>query len=259
MDSMAYWAQRQTKAQQRLTNRGIRATEAQLRIYYQRSQRSVIEAFIATYDHLLARAEEGKVTPADLYKLDKYWQLQAQLQHELQRMGDRQAAYLGKAFEKQYMAVYDALAIPGEKAFATLDRAAAAQMVNQIWCADGKSWSQRVWHNTTLLQNELNDKLIECVATGKKPSQLKKALQERFSVSYHRASTLVQTEMAHIQTQAAQKRYEDYGISEVEFWADPDERTCDVCGALHETRYSIHEHMPIPAHPNCRCCIVPVV
>lgn len=259
MDSMTYWEKRTTKAQQQLTNRGIAKSEAQMLKYYQRTQQSVIAQFEATYDHLLARAAEGQVTPADLYKLDKYWQMQAQLQHELTALGDKQAAHLGRAFEQQYIHVYEELALPSDVAFATIDKQTAHQMVNQIWCADGKSWSQRIWHNTELLRQELNDQLIECVVTGKKTGQLKQALMERFGVSYRRASTLVQTEMAHIQTQAAQKRYEDAGITEMEFWADPDERTCEQCGKLHKTRYSIHEQAPIPAHPNCRCCLVPVI
>ena len=65
--------------------------------------------------------------------------------------------------------------------------------------------------------------------------------------------------MAHIQTQAARKRYEDAGITEVEVWADKDERQCDVCAKLHKKRFPIQGAMPIPAHPRCRCTIIPVV
>jgi SPP1 gp7 family putative phage head morphogenesis protein len=65
--------------------------------------------------------------------------------------------------------------------------------------------------------------------------------------------------MAHIQTQAAQKRYEDYGLKEVQVWADEDERRCEICGELHQKKYPIGAVMPIPAHPRCRCCIIPVV
>ena len=132
-------------------------------------------------------------------------------------------------------------------------------MINSIWCADGKSWSNRIWTNTDRLQQALNDSLIDCVLTGKKTTELKNMLQEQFNVSYSRADSVVRTEMAHIQTQAAQKRYEDAGITEVQVWADEDERRCDICGKLHETKYLINEQMPIPAHPRCRCCIIPVV
>ncbi len=87
----------------------------------------------------------------------------------------------------------------------------------------------------------------------------KKLLQERFNVSYNRADSIVRTEMAHIQTQAAKQRYADAGLEEVEVWADKDERRCDVCGKLHQKRFPIGANMPIPAHPRCRWCILPVV
>lgn len=40
--------------------------------------------------------------------------------------------------------------------------------------------------------------------------------------------------------------------------AELDERTCEVCGALHGTFYGESwTHLP-PAHPNCRCSIVQI-
>lgn len=260
MDSATYWERRTTRTQQRLTSKGIREMEAQLRKHYGRSMESVIGEFVATHEHLLARAEDGKITPADLYRLDRYWKMQAQLQRELQKLGDWQIVYMGKAFEQHYINVYNEMpTLPSEVAFSTIERAAASQIVSQIWCADGKSWSQRIWGNTEALREELNAALSDCVITGKKTTQLRDALVERFNVSFYKANRVIQTEMAHIQTQAAQQRYLDAGVTEMEFWADPDERTCDVCGKLHKTRYSIHERAPIPAHPNCRCCLVPVL
>lgn len=221
---------------------------------------SVISEFEATYDKLLASMKDGQQpTPADLYKLAKYYEMQSQVAAELTKLGDKQAALLSKQFIDEYMSVYESLAIPGDDAFKTIDRQAAEQAINQIWCADGKSWSQRIWTNTDDLKQTLNDELIKCVISGKKTSELTKLLQERFGVSYNRAATVVRTETAHIQTQAAQQRYTDYGITEVEVFADEDERRCDVCGKLHQKKFPIGGTMPVPAHPNCRCCILPVV
>lgn len=257
---MTYWIDRNRRAQDKLTRKSIADTEEQLREYYSRSMDKVIEQFEATYNKILATVAEGRQpTPADLYKLDSYWQMQGQLQQELQRLGDKQAVLLGKQFTQQFLSVYEAIAIPGETAFNQIDTKVAQQMINQIWCADGKTWSQRIWDNTDRLREALNEQLISCLVTGKKPSELKKILQEEFNVSYYRADSLVRTEMSHIQTQAAQKRYTDYGIQEVEIWADEDERRCEVCGRLHQKRYPIGATMPIPAHPNCRCTIIPVV
>lgn len=258
--SKDYWAERQAKAQTNLTNKGVAATEKQLKKYYSSSMKKVLGQFEKTYDKLLSSVSEGKQpTPADLYKLDKYWQMQGQLKNELQKLGDKQASLLSKQFEKQFKNIYDSIALKDSGYFGTIDNSTVQQMINQIWCADGKSWSQRIWTNTDKLQQTLNDNLIDCVLTGKKTSELKKTLQNDFQASYTRADTIVRTEMAYIQTQAAQQRYKDLGIQEVEIWADEDERRCDMCGKLHEKRYKVNEQVPIPAHPRCRCCVIPVV
>lgn len=257
---MSYWAERQGKAQEKLTSKSIKETEEQLTKYYLRSMKKIVGQFEQTYNKLLLSIAEGRdPTPADLYKLDKYWEMQGMLKAELQKLGDKQHELLSKQFVKQYQSVYETLAINDGLFFREIDRAAAQQMINQIWCADGKSWSSRIWKNTDKLQQALNDELITCVLTGKKPSELKQLLQNQFNVSFNRADSIVRTEMAHIQTQAARQRYLDMGVSEVEVWADEDERRCDVCGDLHQKRFGIYEPMPIPAHPRCRCCIIPVV
>lgn len=256
-----YWQDRLGKSQQELTKKGVAKTEKQLIKYYTQSMETVVKEFENTYLKLLETMVDGKQpTPADLYNLGKYWELQGQLKLELEKLGDKQAALFSKRFTQQYLDVYNSFALKDvDGYFHTVDRATAQQMINNIWCADGKSWSSRIWTNTDKLQQTLNDNLIDCVVTGKKSTELKNILQEEFEVSYRRADSIVRTEMAHIQTQAAQQRYKDSGITEVEVWADLDERRCDICGELHETRHNINGAMPVPAHPNCRCVVIPVV
>ena len=182
----------------------------------------------------MATQLDGKEpTPADLYKLDKYWQMQGQMRQELRLLGERQVAALSKQFEEQFFEIYYSIALQGASAYTTIDKAAVQQLINGIWVADGKSWSDRIWQNTELLASTLNEELINCVATGKKTTELKNLLQSRFNVSYSNADMLVRTEMAHIQTQAAQQRYRDYGIQEVEVFVDEDAKTCKICAA-HE-------------------------
>lgn len=257
---MDYWQDRMAQSQTKLTNKSIRQIERQMKKYYGAAMERTIRDFEATYNKILTTVGEGKEpTPADLYKLDKYWQTQGQMRRELQKLGDRQLTLLSKAFEANFFEIYYSIAVPGLEAFSTIDTTMVQQLINHIWVADGKSWSQRIWENTERLAATLNEELVNCVVSGKKPTELKKMLQERFNVSYSQSDALVRTELAHIQTQAAQKRYEDYGIKEMEVWADEDERRCEVCGKLHQQRYPIGAVPPIPAHPRCRCCIVPVV
>lgn len=255
-----YWQDRQANAQKKLTEKNIKQVERQLRKYYMQTMQQVIADFEATYEKLLNTVgADRQPTPADLYKLDKYWQMQAQMQQALEKLGSRQARALGESFVANYFDVYYSLGLEGLNAYSTIDEEMVQQMINHVWCADGKVWSQRIWDNSKKLAETLNEELISCVVSGRKTSDLKKKLQERFNVSYSAADSLVRTEMAHIQTQAAQKRYEDYGIQYVQIWADPDERRCEVCGKLHKKIYPAGAPMPIPAHPRCRCCIIPVV
>jgi SPP1 gp7 family putative phage head morphogenesis protein len=257
---MNYWQTRMAKAQDKLTAKRVKDIDKQVAQYYAKSMEKVINSFEITYLKVLQQVEEGKpVTPAHLYKLDSYWKMQGELRKELEKLGYKQIALLSKQFENEFYDIYNSIALPSQTAFSTVSHEAVAQMINQVWVADGLSWSQRIWNNTEQLAQTLNDELIHCVATGKKTSELKNILQERFNVSYGRADALVRTELAHIQTQAAQQRYKDYGIQEVEVFVDEDERTCPECAKHEGERYPINAQMPVPFHPRCRCCMVPVV
>lgn len=228
-----YWANRFAKAQAAISEKSLKAIEKQLTKYYAATAKRVIQDFEDTYNKVLARQEEGKqVTPADLYKLDKYWNMQAQLRQELKKLGEKQVSLMTTIFETNYFEVYYSLNIEGLRAFSTIDKPSVRQMINSIWVADGKTFSQRVWDNTSRLLETLNDELINCVAAGRKTSQLKQALMERFGISYRRADTLARTELCHIQTQAAKQRYQDYGIEQVEVLVDPDNKTCELCKEL---------------------------
>lgn len=257
---MAYWKDRISAAQTTLLNKSRREIDKRLKKYYVRLSKQLIKEYENLYDQILLKKANGEeVSPATLYQLDKFWSLQAQVRQKLNKFGAFQQSLLSKVFEVFYQASYHSLSIKGLESFKTLDEGAVKQVIESIWAADGKSWSSRIWTNTALLQQTLEDGLVECVAAGKKTSQLKQVLQNRFGVSYNRADVLVRTELAHIQTEAAKQRYNDYGIAQVEIWADKDERRCDVCGKLHQKKYPVGAPVPIPAHPRCRCCIVPVV
>lgn len=257
---MNYWLNRIAKNQEKISDKTIKSINYQMQKYYGRAAERVIRDFEAVYLKILNNVEDGKEpTPADLYKLDKYWQAQAQMRRELEKLGNKQIKLLSAAFETNFFEVYYSLALPGEPLFNTVDTEAVKQLLNAVWVADGKQWSQRVWDNTERLATTLNEELVHIVATGKKNSDLTKALQERFDVSYHRANTLVRTEVAHVQTEAAKQRYKDYGIEEVEVLVDEDEKTCDICKALIGKKWKITDTPPLPAHPNERCCLVPVI
>ena len=258
--SNTYWQDREAQVQEKITERSIKETEKLIAKSYKNSADKIIKEFEATYDKLLATIESGKdATPADLYKLDKYWQMLGSINQELNNLGEKQEKILSKQFYKEFAEIYEAISFKSIKAFSTISEEDMIKAINSIWCADGKTWKHRAWANVEKFKEVLEEELIHSVVTGKTTSQLKKRLQDEFDASFSAADCLVRTEMAHIQTSAAQQRYKDYGITEVQVWADEDERRCDICGKLHKTKHPINGTMPVPAHPRCRCAIIPVV
>ena len=257
---MNYWQERMANAQNAISTKTTKQIEKQLRKYYAAAAKRTIEDFESTYIKLLAQKADGKdITPADLYRLDKYWEAQRQLRQQLQKLGEKKISLLTKYFELNFFDIYHSIVIPGLKAFNTIDDKLVNQLINSVWVADGRTFSQRVWNNIDRLVETLNEQLVYTVVTGKKTTELKNLLQERFNISYRRADTLVRTELAHIQTEAAKKRYEDYGIQYIEVLVDADDRTCDECKALIGKKFPIHAAPPLPVHPNDRCTIIPVI
>ena len=258
---MNYWQQRILDTQERLLKKTVADTEKQIKKYYIETLSNTRGRFLNTYNKVLSTIAKGKEpSPADLYKLDTYWRMSAEVRNELTILGEKQIAVMNKQFMKAFEDVYYNLAIKDYTNFNKIDTQTVQQMINYIWCADGKSWSQRVWDNTTKLQEALNDGLINILVAGQSPRNLREMLVSEFNVSWNNADMIVRTEISHIQTQATQKRYEDAGIKEVYLWADEDERRCDVCGKLHEKRFSIYDKAKLPPfHPRCRCRILPVI
>ena len=255
-----YWSDRIAEAQQAILDKNIKQVEKQLKKHYQQAMQNAMDDFEATYDKLLATIEDGReATPADLYKLDRYWKLQAQLQQELTKLGDKQAAALSKAFEANFFEVYYSYSKESLPFYTQIDRASARQLIDSIWAPDGISWSQRIWKNLGQLKDTLNEELISVVTSGRPTSVLKQKLMERFGVSYNQADSLARTELANIQTQAAEQRYKDAGVTQVQFWAEKDDRQCEHCGALHGKIFPIGTPGLVPKHPRCRCQLLPVV
>ena len=139
---MSYWQDRMANAQTKISEKSVKQIEKQMKKYYGTAMKRTIADFEATYNKLLATVGEGKQpTSADLYKLDKYWQMQAQMKKELQKLGDKQISLLSKQFELNFFEVYYSIAIPGMESFNTIDSEIVTQVINHIWVADGKSFS----------------------------------------------------------------------------------------------------------------------
>lgn len=125
---------------------------------------------------------------------------------------------------------------------------------------DGKNFSSRVWDNTDKLANRIYNDVLECVKTGKRPNAIAKQIKDDFGSSAYQAKRLVQTELARVVNDAQLDIYRDSGVvQKVMYTATLEENTCDYCADLDGKYFDFDDAPKIPAHPNCRCCYIPIV
>lgn len=137
------------------------------------------------------------------------------------------------------------------------------KIVNKIWCQDGKAWSERVWTHIGQLQQSIMTNLSDAVVMGTPIDKVAANIASDFNVGFYDARRLARTEMAHIYNEASLDRYNDAGVTEYQWLADPDkEKVCDICDELNGQRFPISDTEHIPpnySHPNCRCTIIPIL
>lgn len=257
--SKDYWTERMMRAQ-RYTDQNIEELEKQYAKIYQNAHSEVQKQF----QLLLYRkshpdnSPKGKFTRTDLYNMERYKVAEAQLELIVNKMSDELREKTKEFLQKEYETTSKAFN-SSSVMFHTIDERKLDTIINEVWCADGKNWSERIWTSEIKLKSKLQEVLMECVLKGYNASKASKILQEEFGVSRSNANRLARTELAHIETVAAQDRYKEYGITRWQVLVSEDEKTCPSCASMEGAIFPIDSTPPVPFHPNCRCCMIPVV
>ena len=94
---------------------------------------------------------------------------------------------------------------------------------------------------------------------GESIQQLTERIEGYFTENAkYRAERIARTEVISTSNEAALHRYELEGINKSEWYAAPG--SCDICQAEDGKIFAtVDMHGMIPAHPNCRCTVLPVV
>lgn len=129
-----------------------------------------------------------------------------------------------------------------------------------------REWAHQ--HAATLVQ-EINETtrqrirqaVAEWIESGEPLSALVKTLSPTFG--RQRAEMIAATEITRAYAKANRESYLASGIvGKVRWYAAMDERVCPICGSLHGQEVDVDKEFSVgmpPAHPRCRCWIVPVV
>ena len=125
---------------------------------------------------------------------------------------------------------------------------------------DKITFSDRIWKNQKSLTDRLYKDISKALVNGKSTEKLARQIKKDFGVSAYEASRLINTETARAMSMAQNEIYNNSDVVEkVMFDATLEKNTCDICGSLDGQYFSKDNYPQVPQHPNCRCCIIPVV
>lgn len=124
----------------------------------------------------------------------------------------------------------------------------------------GKTFSSRIWSNTNDLANRIYDDVLHHIQTGEAPKKIIKRIKDDYGVTAYQAKRLVNTEIAKVVNRAQMDVYKNSGVvQKVLYMATLETNTCENCADLDGKYFDLDKAPNIPLHPNCRCCLVPVV
>jgi len=78
-----------------------------------------------------------------------------------------------------------------------------------------------------------------------------------FKTAQNRIEVIARTEVMRAYNQGRIHLYRDMKVEKVIWYTALDERICPVCGPLNGQVFDLDKIPPIPAHPQCRCYVLP--
>lgn len=257
-----YWNNRLLEQQANLWDTISTTTEAELAKQYLRLEQKVENEL----NRLLLEIIKDKGTPefnvADLYKFNRYYDLENFIREELNKSGVKEYEIMKKNFTDMYKENYKIVGKYYGSISNKIDKKKVEQVINEYWTGN-ENFSSRIWKNKALLNESLKNSLVDVVALGESHDKVAMSVMKDFGVSYNNAIRLARTEITRVQNESTIQRYKDSGITQYEVVVAADERTCDICSSLEGKKYYVDEVDPgvncPPFHPNCRCALLAVI
>lgn len=120
----------------------------------------------------------------------------------------------------------------------------------------GKHYSKRIWHNTDVLAQKLEEIITSGLMSGKSSRRMALELQDQTDYGKFAAERLIRTETTYISNMAERESYKEAGIEKVIFIATLDLRTSKICRSMDGKVIKVDKLIPggnlPPLHPYCR-------
>ena len=175
-----------------------------------------------------------------------------QFQKELNTLSQKEANKLSKEMQKHYVDKY----VTTTGARRPLKK--AKEKVKYPW--SGMNYQQRINKNSAQLYQQTTVGLEKLLRKGVNKSHLMVALLDLADKYNNRHSTLIRTELWHMDLLGELDGMKVNKVKYVQYVTAGDRRVCPECQSLEEYNdgiYLIEEAPTLPRHPRCRCHLIP--
>lgn len=213
-----------------------------------------------------ARASGEVVNPAWLRQQERFIELLKQVNLEVGRFAEfagrritaAQRAEITRAIRDAETLAKTAIAKSGVSGtFNRLPVGAVEMLAGAL--SEGSPVMNRLRQLAPKARETVKDALMQAVAQGLNPRQTAKEMRNALGGNLTRALTIARTEQTRAYREASRTTYQQNSdvVSGWQWTASKSSRTCLNCLSRDGKIWPLEK--PLPAHPNCRCVMVPVL
>lgn len=283
MPTSKYWTERAERRAERLyeeadktlkelqdifkrTNREISKEISFFYEKYGKNKKSPIFDTLEDGTQILVGESVKRVVPMnEAMKYNRLDSLQKQLNKHLNTLAKDEKVYMTtnlaliaqESYTNLYFDIFQGYGVG--YSFDLLDDKLVKQLISNP--VHGQDYSKRIWNNTRLLANQVNQELINGLTQGTSTREMSKRLTNKVGSGYKVAERLMRTEITNSYNQATLQGYNDSGIvKQYEYLATLDNRTSAICQALDGKVFNVKDaivglNYP-PMHVRCRSTTV---
>lgn len=136
------------------------------------------------------------------------------------------------------------------------------ELLDIKWGNDKLNWRTRLINQTNQQKLKVKNRLKVAFIRGDSIDDLIDELDIEYKKFERQLWSLYETEANAITSEARYRALKEKGFKKYQYYARLDERTCDVCGAMHGTKFPMSSFQigvtAPPMHPHCRCWITEI-
>lgn len=137
------------------------------------------------------------------------------------------------------------------------------KLLEKPWGIDELYWLERLENDINLWQGHINKDIKHAILQRRSLEEVIMLMDTRFNSIDKALKNLGLSESTAIGSLSRQEIFKELGIAKYQFFTKPDERRCDICGAMHGLVFPVSVYevgvTASPIHPRCRCWEVPIM